>query len=290
MRYGAELYVMITYTAANESLATELKAELGVDAGDRIPGADVNTSMAAKLASSAQKSGVNVTVSVSAQGFVVDNETVDAATISQLLGSGVTERMFMTMDQLYASMQKSVEADVCRDTGLDECWSDAEKNAAGCGGDGEEACGYYFNNSRASIANAVAPSLYTSAPNWNSELDDDMEGAMRRIQDNEDYMRSLGELLERMSDVYINEIKPFRKASQASKAAYNVPVGTKAKMDEDDEGFIPSSVADLVEVSDVWEYEFLHRPWPARARRSASPSSASRRSSRTATRAPRSTC
>ncbi len=257
MRYGGELYVMITYKAADQKTATELKAELGVDAGDKIPGAEVKTSMAAKLASSAQKSGVSVEVSVAATGFVVDREQVTGDMISQILGQGVDENMFAVLDNLYGSMQTSVEKDVCRDTGDDECWSASEKSASGCGGDGEEACGYYFNNSRGAIANGVAASLYTSLPNWNSELDDEMDAAMKRIQDNEDYMRGMGELLERMTNVYLDEIKPFRTASSNRKAEYNVPVGRKAKLDQDDDGFVPKSVDELVSVADVWEYEFL---------------------------------
>ncbi|MEM6991702.1 MAG: hypothetical protein AAF721_14440 [Myxococcota bacterium] len=257
MRYGAELYVMITYKAADQTTATELKAELGVDAGDKIPGAELKTSMAAKLASSAKKAGVSVEVSVAAQGFTIDREQVTGDMIAKILGEGVSENMFGVLDDLYGSMQASIETDVCRDTGLDECWSASEKAASGCGGDGEEACGYYYNNSRGAIANGVAASLYTSLPNWDDEMDGDMEDAMKRIQDNEDYMRALGELLERMTNVYLDEIKPFRKASNSKKAEYNVPVGRKAKMDQDDEGFVPMSPDDLVSVSDVWEYEFL---------------------------------
>ena len=59
--------------------------------------------------------------------------------------------------------------------------------------------------------------------------DDAMEAAFETIQDNEDYMRSLGELLERMSDVYLNEIRPFRKASNTKKAEYAIPVGRQGQ-------------------------------------------------------------
>lgn len=257
MRYGAELYVMITYKAASQQTATELKAELGIETGDKIPGAEVNGSVAAKLASSANKSGVSVDVSVAAQGFTINRDQVDGDMIASILGEGVNENMFMTLDNLYGAMQESVEKDVCRDTGSDECWSASDKSSAGCGGDGQDACGYYYNNSRGAIANGVAASQYTSLPNWESEHDDAMEAAFETIQDNEDYMRSLGELLERMSDVYLNEIRPFRKASNTKKAEYAIPVGRKAKVDVDDQGFIPRTVTELVDVADVWEYEFL---------------------------------
>ena len=257
MRYAAELYVMITYNAASQRVATELKAELGIDPGVKIPGVEVKGDLAAKLAHTATREGVSVDVSVAAQGFVIDRDEVDSTAISRLLGQGVNEKMFETLDQLYGAMQTSVERDVCRDTGSDACWPAADKAAAECGGPGQAACGYYFNNSRNAIANGVSASMYTSLPNWDESTDDDFELAMERIQDNEDYLRTMGEMLERIARVYVDEIKPFRNASQSKKAAYNLPVGTRAKLDEDDAPYVPSSVADLVELSDRWEQEFL---------------------------------
>lgn len=257
MRYGAEVFVMVTYVAADQSTARKLEADLGISSGDAVEGGELNGNVGAKLASAANRAGVNVEISIAAQGFTVDNARASAESISGLLGDGLNENTFEGLQSLYVAMLESVEQDRCRDEGRDSCWSAGDKQAAGCGGDGEAACGYAYNDNRKAIANGVAAGLYTSIIDWPRELDADMERAMEVFQDNEDYMRSLGKVLRRMSDVYLDEVRPFQRASQVDKAAYNVPVGKVAAIGAFGEPFVPSSVAQMVEVTDEWAFQFM---------------------------------
>jgi len=257
MRYGAEVYLMVTYTAADQSTARKLEADLGISSGDAVEGGELNGNVGAKLASAATRAGVNVEISIAAQGFTVEDGQASAESIAGLLGEGLDENTFAGLQALYVAMQESVELDRCRDEGRDSCWSDGDKQAAGCGGDGQAACGYAYNDNRKAIANGVAAGLYTSIIDWPRELDGDMERAMEVFQDNEDYMRSLGKVLRRMSDVYLDEVRPFQRASQVDKAAYNVPVGNMAVIDRNSEPMVPHAVDQMVEVADEWAFQFM---------------------------------
>jgi hypothetical protein len=254
LRYGAELYVLMTYKATSERTATELKSELGVNAGAAIPGADLNASMSSRWTRAAERDDVSLEIQVAAQGFSSDGRTVDANTISAVIGGG-PDQIFAAVDQLNAEMIASIDADVCRDSGSDECWTAEQKRAAGCGGEGQEACGYYYNSERQAKVNGVAASLYSGLPDWPSDMDDAYSDAIDRVQTTEDQLRTLGAMLERMSAVYLNEIEPFMEASGAVKAGYNLPVGRETN----DMDAVPHDLDALVALADRWAYSLQPR-------------------------------
>lgn len=244
LRYGAELYVMITFKAENDATANELKQDLGVDAGSAIPGVSASSSVAAKLVQNSMREGVTVDVSVSVRGF--GNDSSSDPVISRLVNDGITPDTFMLLDGVFSSMKTSVAKDACRDAGRDECWTAQEKADVGCGGS-DEACGYFYNDVRNSVVTGVSAGMYNAMSNWSEPEDGEFQTALRRVQDNEDFLRSLGGLKERMNKVYYSEIRPFAESRGTDKALYNLqPEAEPAQ-----------SVDELVDIADEWANEFL---------------------------------
>lgn len=207
VRYGAHLYLLITYEATNEESALDLKADLGLQAGT--VGGSVDADLKAKLNQAASRSDVRTTVKVSSTGFTFGGQEASSSLALDLIGGEINEAMFQRIDQIRQAMQGSVADDSCRDAGEGKC------------GD-TDAPGYYDNAQRAASVRGVELGFYDALPNLSYDGDSPFLEVHERLLLVERYIRDWAELEERMEIAYRNEIKPFLDAPSNLKASYQV--------------------------------------------------------------------
>jgi hypothetical protein len=207
VRYGAHLYLLITYEATNEESALDLKADLGLQQGT--PAGSVDADLKVKLNQAASRSDVRTTVKVSSVGFTFGGAQTDSSLALDLIGGEVSESMFERIDQIRGAMQTSVAKDSCRDAGEGKC-------------DGADAPGYYDNSQRSASVRAVELGFYDSVPNLAFDGESPFVDVRDRLLAVERHVRDWAELEERMEIAYANEIGPFLQAPSNLKASYQV--------------------------------------------------------------------
>jgi hypothetical protein len=215
VRYGAHMFVLITYDAQDEQTALDVQSSLGVShgAGPLQVSADVK----ARLSQAASKSGVSTTVRVASQGFELSGKAADSTLVTDFIGSGVTAQSFSKIDDIRQSMKTSLANDKCRDTGEGKC--------------GDVASPGYFNNTRrAARPTGVEVGFYDSLPNVDFSGENPFKKVRERLLLVERFVRDWGELEERMAAVYWNEIEPFQQASSSQKARFQIaPPGARVR-------------------------------------------------------------
>lgn len=232
VRYAAQLYVLISYTASDESTASEIKASLGVKTG--IGAVGVTGDLKARLASNARREGVTVNVRVVARGFDTGPSGGATATlVSDLVGAGVDDGTFQKIDFIRGLMQDSVRRDLCHDAGQGQC-------------DGVPARGYANNSLRHAESIGVQLGFYGSADDAPTGASEALQTMRTNLTLVERFMRDYGELLFRMEGAYRDEIDPFLLAPEARRAFYNVAPPAKAMR----------SPAELFRVANEWRQAF----------------------------------
>lgn len=213
IRYGTELYLLITLSADNESTTAELEAELNAEGS--IAGQSLEGSFGSKLSQAASRSDVNVSIELASRGFALPTSEGEGELLAELTSGDVSQRMFDAIQQVRTAMVESTAADI-----------DALAN--------DEADGLLRINS---TPTAVSASLYSGLPNWTGLPEDGASYTelIALAQDNENYLRELGALMDRMSSVYHREVSPFLEAQGAQRAAYQTrdgldPLGTTAEL------------------------------------------------------------
>ena len=202
VRYGANLMILITYSASNEESATDMKATLGVSSA-ALP---VTGDMKTRLHTASTLSGVTVNISASTQGVLLAGDKFTNQTIS----AAVDGKLFEQVDAIRAGMTKSVQFDVCRDAGTTTC------------GD-EPGPGYFANKSRNVQPTGIILGFYESLPNatWDGDVSP-FQLVRDRLSHVERFVRDYSEVQIRYEDIYLNEVKPFLDATPAYKAMYNI--------------------------------------------------------------------
>lgn len=223
IRYGTELYLLITLSADDESTTAELEASL--DAEGSFAGQSLEGSFGTKLSEAASRSDVNVSIELASRGFALPTSEGEGELLAELTSGDISQRMFDAIQRVRTSMIESTAADI-------------DALAA------EQADGLLRINS---TPTAVSASLYSGLPNWRElpEGESSYTDIIQSAQDNENYLRELGALMDRMSSVYHREVSPFLQAQGAQRAAYQTR-----------DGLDPiETTADLVALTERWEDE-----------------------------------
>lgn len=223
IRYGTELYLLITLSADNESTTAELEASL--DAEGSIAGQSLEGSFGTKLSQAATRSDVNVSIELASRGFALPTSEGEGELLAELTSGDVSPRMFEAMQKVRAAMIESTAADI------DTLGS-------------EQSDGLLRINS---TPTAVSASLYSGLPNWTALPEDGSSytDLIQTAQDNENYLRELGALMDRMSSVYHREVSPFLEAQGAQRAVYQTRDGLDPL----------ETTAELVALTERWEDE-----------------------------------
>lgn len=232
VRYAAQLFVLISYTADSESTASEIKASLGVKAG--IGPVGVTGDLKSRLATNAQREGVSVNVRVVSRGFDSGPSGGPTATlVADLVGGGVNDQTFQKIDTIRGLMQDSLRRDVCNDAGQGQC-------------DGAPARGYAANALRFAEPIGVQLGFYGSADNAPAGASEALQKMRTNLTLVERVMRDYGELLFRMEGAYRDEIDPFLLAPEARRAFYNVAPPAAPQ----------HSPAELFRIGNEWRQKF----------------------------------
>lgn len=238
IRYGAHLYLLITYEATNEESALDLKADLGLQAGVGV--GSVDGTLQAKLNNAAKRSDVRTTVKVSSTGFTFGGDQANSSLALDLIGGELNEAMFARVDSIRQSMKTSVELDSCRDAGEGSCGS-------------TKAPGYYDNPQRSAAVRGVELGFYDTLPNLtHAGSGNPFIEVKERLLLVERYVRDWAELEERMAVAYQNEIKPFLDAPSNLKASYQVAAPAAAR----------NTPTDVLAVANEWMDQFFPQTGP----------------------------
>ena len=204
IRFGSNLFVLITYETHNEDTAQDLRVNLGVEgAAGTIP---VEGDLKTRMTQAAGRNDVNVTVRMVAQGFELDGYDVDSTLVTDFVGEGVTDSTFGNIDKLRRLMVDSIRADRCQDAGDSRC----------------DGVGYFRNTLRKARPTGLEMGFYDSLPNSVSATGTAFREIQNRLLDVELWVRDLAELQERMTDLFISEVEPFLNASESEKALYQL--------------------------------------------------------------------
>lgn len=231
VRYGSNLFVLITYEARDEQTALDVKSSLGIKAG-ALGAADVTADTKARVSKAAAISGVNVRVRGVAHGFSIGGTNASSTLVSDLLGSGVNPTTFTKVDEIRTHMAKSLELDACRDAGNGQC-------------DGQPAPGYFNNTRRGAMTTGIDLGFYDALPNVTTATP--FKAIKEQTTKIERFVRDWAELEERMAVVYRNEIEPFLLASATDKAAFNIAPPGKPKRTPNE----------LLTVASQWSEQFF---------------------------------
>ena len=210
IRYGTELYLLIKLTAADESTTSQLEAELGLDGS--IAGQSLEGTFGTKLSQAASRADVNVSVELASRGFALPTREGEGGILDELTSGDVSARTFEAVQQARAAMVESTAADI-------------ETLA------NEQADGLLRLNS---TPTAVSASLYSGLSNWPGLAGEtNYTDLVELTQDNEEYLRELGALMDRMASVYHREVAPFLGAQGAQRAAFQTRDGLEAMQTRD---------------------------------------------------------
>ena len=224
IRYGTELYVLITLSTQSESTTTEIESELS--AQGELAGNSLEGSFGSKLSQAASRDDVEVSIELASRGFALPTDEDEGALLAELTTGGVSQSLFDAIQQVRAAMIESTAADI-------------EVLAS------DQAEGLLRLNS---TPTAVSASLYSGLSNWTGFAEGETSYAdmLARTQDNETYLRELGALMDRMSTVYYDEVDSFLEAQGAQRAAYQTRDGVEPRQ----------TSAELVQIAERWEDEF----------------------------------
>ncbi len=236
IEHGGELNLMLTFTGNTEEAIDDIKAAVGLDPGARVPGVKGKAQLETAIQSLASRSDVAVTAKIDLDGFERTDAEGKLIDTGALVRSRLDARSFAVVDKLVDALTHSVDRD----------WQ-------------ADRAGYWDNTGRVSGVLGVIPGGYNSIGNW-PEVE--LGEFIGQVQASEDYVRSLGELMERMKDVYFREIEPYLHAPNQIRATYNIAVGTQARLRNRDgkatvSAFVPQSVNDLTAIASQWSDEFL---------------------------------
>ncbi len=224
IRYGTELYLLITLSSESESTTAELEAELNAEGS--LAGLSLEGSFGRKLSEAASRSDVNVSIELASRGFALPTAEGEGEFLTELTNGEVSQRMFDAVQQVRIAMSESTAADI-------EALAE------------EQADGLLRINS---TPTAVSASLYSGLANWIGlpEGEASYTDLIQLAQDNENYLRELGALMDRMSSVYHREVSPFLEAQGAQRAAYQTRDGLEPL----------ETTAELLALSERWKDEF----------------------------------
>lgn len=233
IRYGAQLFLLITYDAGDESTAKQIRSTMSVTRA----AVDATPDLGVRMANAARLGNVGVTVRVASRGFSLGDGEANGNVIAQLLGGGgINSWTLDVIEDIRQDMEDSVARDLCRDLGEGDC------------GD-MKAPGYFDNAQRFARPTGVEIGFYDALPNADVEgrnSEDVFETVIDHLTDVERYVRDFAELEERMTVAYQNDLQPFLLAPSGEKAAFNLAPPAEALRD-------PFALAD---VADEWTHAF----------------------------------
>ena len=233
IRYGSNLFVLITYDARDEQTALEVKASLGIKGG-ALGAAKLDADTKSRMSRAASIAGVNVKVRGVAHGFSIGGSAASNTLVSDLLGTGVSAETFRKIDDIRAHMAKSLDTDACRDAGNGTC-------------EGQPSPGFLNNTRRGAMTTGVDLGFYDALPNVQPGSPSAFKTIKEKTQALERFVRDWTELEERMDVIYRNELEPFLAASATDKAAYQVAPPGAAKR----------SPTELLAVANTWSEKFF---------------------------------
>ncbi|MEM6294236.1 MAG: hypothetical protein AAGA54_23365 [Myxococcota bacterium] len=202
IRYGTELYLLISLSAADESNSAELEAELS--AGGSLAGQALEGSFGSKLSEVASRSDVNVSIELASRGFALPTAEGEGEVLAELTAGDVSQRMFDAIQRVREAMVESTAADI-----------GVLKNPPE---------GMVQLNA---VPTAISASLYSGLYNWVGlpETGPSYMDVIELARDKETYLRELGALMDRMSGIYYAEVLPFLEAQGAQRATYQTRDG-----------------------------------------------------------------
>jgi hypothetical protein len=230
-RYGAQLFILLRFSAQNESTATDLNASLGIRVQTGVT--SVRGDLRARLSTASQREGVSVSVTVVPRGFDTAAGAEAAPSFVSLVSNGFNDATFGVIEQIWQAMQRSVSRDMCRDAGEGQC-------------DGVAAPGYFRNPRRWSEPLGVALGFYDGVGNVPAGSGAQFATVRDNIRLVERYVRAFSEMKERMEMAHNDEVDVFLRAPDSLKAGFNVAVPGEARW----------TVEDLVRTANVWRQNF----------------------------------
>lgn len=197
VRHGAYAYALVTFNASNTQTFESIKTGLGLTLFGIVP---LTPSLSQKVTQAAQQQSVTVTMQFAADGFMLDGRPASAPLLSTLLGAGIGPEFFANLDHVREQLEQSVNQDKCRDGGIGTC-------------DGAAAPGYATNTLRNARPTGILLGAYDSVSDGVPPGADAKWAEMRdRIERNQQHLRSLQGLQDRIENVYTGEIGKFLAA------------------------------------------------------------------------------
>lgn len=218
IRFGAELFVMITFTAESDQAASEIKSS--IEMTSRVPTVEANGELSMTMTENASHQGVTTSIRAVANGFdIIETSTADGgcaniqgedgeSLLAMLASDGVTPELFNHIDCIKGLMHQSVATDRCRDAGEGSC-------------DGAASPGYHAAGYRNSGPTGVVLGRYSAAQGVTAD-----SSAFNYIntqrQQVELFVRDINRIRLQTRNVYIDDLRPFLEAPAEDRALYNV--------------------------------------------------------------------
>lgn len=217
IRFGAELFVMITFTAESEQDTNEIKTAIEMAA--RIPAVEAGGELSTTMSENATRQGVTTTIRAVANGFdLIETSTADGqcadiqgengeSLLATLVSEGVTPGLFNHIDCIKDLMHQSVALDRCRDSGDGSC-------------DGAPSPGYHAVGLRHSGRTGVILGRYSATQGAQDPAAFNYINTQR--QQVELFVRDINRIRLRTRNVYLDDLRPFLEAPAEERPLYNV--------------------------------------------------------------------